>query len=1004
MANRFKLTGSGSLSSFRDVERMKGAFVVRGELPNIAFAQELIGNSGVRIPRDMNMLLRLQAERGSLTGLLRWCVGQGCLTLDASYDVGKKQYDADLTVNRFPLGDFLPDEDLGALSAACRFSGQDFTWEDSECELDARIGRLSYKHYDYENIAMDASLRRTRLKGTFTSRDVGMPVDLVFRGDSVGQAYRLALGGKTGRIDLQGLHWVDVPLAVGGHFDVRATAGKEESYALQLRLDSLGVSDAHRNYVLGNLELDGASDREKTRLELVAGDLNLKFRADTSVSVFVNGVTKTALLVQKQVKSRNVDMELVQEDLPPFSLRLVSGQENAVARFLTSRDMGFGRLAVDVVSRKRGGFRAGFVANAPYRGDLRLDSVRAGCWQTGESLVYSLSAGSSSEIWKGLFNVGVNGRVQQNRFRMELKQKDAQGEVGFDLGVNAVIGDSSVVVGFFPTNPVLGYSCWEVNADNRVEVGPYGRIQADLNMAYQDRLVRIRSLESRGNEHERLQVEMAGIDLAGLSRMIPFMPQLSGVLNTNLLLNTRWQETGVDGNIRIAGLGYERQHIGTLDLGLKYVADNRFTDHTVHLELSMDSVRRAVAQGVFSTSGERSVVADAELSAVPLYVANAFVPADLMRLGGALTGNLHIRGTSEAPRINGTLAFREGTAEVVMLGTVFRLDTTRIDVQNGRIGFRKYRLLAPDNSSLLLNGDVALTPFDRMNMDVAVEARNFELVNVRKNETSLIYGKAYVDIQSRIAGLFSDLSVSGNASLLNRTDITYTLRSAAPEVVDKSADLVRFVSFRDTTLQEKDELTNRVNAGGFDLRMLVEIGDQVRLGVDLSDDGNDRVDIQGGGNLVLATNPESGTTLSGKYILTGGVVVYNVPIVGKKEFSIQNGSFVEWTGNVMNPALGISASSQVKANVEEGDQTRQVIFDAIIRIKNTLNRPDITFDLSAPNDMVIQNQLSTFSPEERTRQALNLLIYNTYTAPGRQSRTEAAILPTMPFTVLSRTS
>ncbi len=281
-----------------------------------------------------------------------------------------------------------------------------------------------------------------------------------------------------------------------------------------------------------------------------------------------------------------------------------------------------------------------------------------------------------------------------------------------------------------------------------------------------------------------------------------------------------------------------------------------------------------------------------------------------------------------------------------------------------------------------MNGHVALTPFAQMNMNVSVDARNFELVNVRKNETSLIYGKAYADIRARIAGLFSNLSVSGNANLQNQTDITYTLRSSDPAIVDKSVDLVRFVSFRDSTFHEKDELTNRVNASSFSFRMLVEIGDEVKLGVDLSDDGNNRVNIQGGGNLVLAMNPESGMTLSGKYILTGGTVEYNVPIVGKKEFNIRNGSFVEWTGNVMNPALSISALSQVKADVEEGEQARQVVFEAIIRIQNTLNRPDITFDLSAPNDMVIQNQLATFSPEERTRQALNLLIYNTYTAPG----------------------
>lgn len=36
-------------------------------------------------------------------------------------------------------------------------------------------------------------------------------------------------------------------------------------------------------------------------------------------------------------------------------------------------------------------------------------------------------------------------------------------------------------------------------------------------------------------------------------------------------------------------------------------------------------------------------------------------------------------------------------------------------------------------------------------------------------------------------------------------------------------------------------------------------------------------------------------------------------------------------------------------------------------IQNTLTRPDISFDLSAPNDMDVQNQLATFSQEERTR-------------------------------------
>ena len=104
--------------------------------------------------------------------------------------------------------------------------------------------------------------------------------------------------------------------------------------------------------------------------------------------------------------------------------------------------------------------------------------------------------------------------------------------------------------------------------------------------------------------------------------------------------------------------------------------------------------------------------------------------------------------------------------------------------------------------------------------------------------------------------------------------------------------------------------------------MLIEIGDQVTVRTfrNLSDDGSNNIVIQGGGDLVLAMSPENGLTLSGKYLLSGGTVVYNLPIAGKKEFNIRSGSYVEWTGNVMNPMLSISASEQVKATVVDGER------------------------------------------------------------------------------------
>ena len=101
-----------------------------------------------------------------------------------------------------------------------------------------------------------------------------------------------------------------------------------------------------------------------------------------------------------------------------------------------------------------------------------------------------MNARSSAESWKGLFNINLTGRIQENQLRVELKQKNNQGETGFDLGLNLTLLDSAFAVSFFPVNPILGYSRWMVNAGNKIVVGKDLKVNADLRMAYRDNVGR----------------------------------------------------------------------------------------------------------------------------------------------------------------------------------------------------------------------------------------------------------------------------------------------------------------------------------------------------------------------------------------------------------------------------------------------------------------------------------------------------------------------------------
>ena len=264
-------------------------------------------------------------------------------------------------------------------------------------------------------------------------------------------------------------------------------------------------------------------------------------------------------------------------------------------------------------------------------------------------------------------------------------------------------------------------------------------------------------------------------------------------------------------------------------------------------------------------------------------------------------------------------------------------------------------------------------------------------MKVKENTETMVYGKVFVDLSATLKGMLDNLKVRGNINLLDNSEVYYTLKSSPLELTDRSADVVRFVSFSDTTqLAAADEL-HQVSSVNLDLLMSVNIAPLVGLNVLLSSNGQNRVAINGGGNLTYTLNPVGETRLVGRYVLTSGIVSYGLPVIGQKDFKIQDGSFVEWTGDLANPTLNITAAETISASVTDDSQkSRLVTFNAMIKISNTLEKLDITFDLAAEGDITIQNQLAAMTAEERSKEAMNMMIYGTYSGPGTVAKSNAS--------------
>ena len=239
-------------------------------------------------------------------------------------------------------------------------------------------------------------------------------------------------------------------------------------------------------------------------------------------------------------------------------------------------------------------------------------------------------------------------------------------------------------------------------------------------------------------------------------------------------------------------------------------------------------------------------------------------------------------------------------------------------------------------------------------------------------------GKLYVDLNSTIKGTPDNLTMRGNMNILGSSNFTYILQDSPLTVEDRLGETVTFVDFKDTTTVVKKDIPT-LSLGGMDILMTLHIDEAVQARVDLNENGSNYMSLEGGGDLSFQYQPDGNMFLNGRYSLISGELKYELPIIPLKTFHIQNGSYIEWTGNIMNPNMNIKASERMRASVStDGNSSRMVNFDVGINLTNRLENLGFAFTLEAPDDGNMQNELASKSVEEKNKLAITMLVTGMY--------------------------
>ncbi len=958
----FSLEGGGILENLADSITRSGTIGLKMKTQNLNFLTGLSGevpNGTLVIPDSMNLVAQVDIKGPEYKANLHLKEGQGAMNVNAALNTATEVYKADLKIDNLQLHHFLPKDSIYelSLSAAADGRGLDVMSYRSYAKLDLALDRLHYAQYHLSNVHLTGALKGALVTANLTSDNELLKM-------TTDAEYNLAHSYPDGKVT------VDVT---------------------RLDLHELGLMPEPMKRPLAfNLSAEARQNRVFTHF--ISGDMKLNLSARSGVNPLISQSIRFVDVLMKQIDEKELNHAELRKALPAAVLSFSAGKENPLAYFLATKNMSYHDASMKFGMAPDWGINGKAAVHALKVDTLQLDTVFFTVKQ--DTTLMKLRAGviNGPKNPQFSFSTTLTGEIRDRDAELLVDYKNGKGETGVLLGVNARPlfegqgNGNGIAFTLIPEKPIVAFQQFHFNENhNWIYLHKNMRVYANVDMWDEEGMgFRVHSMQGDTVSLQNIDVEIRRIRLQEITSVLPYFPEVTGLFSLEAHYIQTEKDLQLSAEASIDELTYERQRIGDIALGATWLPGEQGKQY-LNAYLNHDQVEVLVADGKLlpTRTGKDSLEVNTTLEHFPLRVANAFIPDQMVTLSGDMDGNLNITGSTEQPLINGELVLDSVAVFSSQYGARFVFDNRPVQIKNNRLLFDKFAIYTTSKNPFTIDGYVDFRDMSRPMANLNMLAQNYTLLDAKRTRESLVYGKVFADFRATVKGPLDGLNMRGNVSLLGNTDVSYVLTDSPLTVQDRLGSLVTFTSFSDTTTVVRQEVPT-VSLGGLDMVMMVHIDPSVRVKVDLDASNDNRIELEGGGDLSMKYTPQGDLTLTGRYTLSGGLMKYALPVIVAKEFAIDNGSYVEWTGNPMDPMLNFKATDRTRASVSEGENggSRMVNFDVSVVVKNRLDNLSFAFDVSAPEDATVQNELTAMGAEERGKQALYIMVMKTYLGTG----------------------
>ncbi|MBL0745116.1 translocation/assembly module TamB domain-containing protein [Chryseolinea lacunae] len=993
--SKTSLKASGTVVGLPDMDKVEMRLTLQEFYTTAVDIQTVVPKrmlpSSIAIPEWLKLTGKMNGslQTPHVDALLATAFGNVAVNARMDLDSQKKRerYDGKVLVKDFALGKLLKQNAMGKLNMTASAKGSGLSMETLNTSVDVRIADFAYGGYTYRDFIVNGSLKKYFFSGNAKLNDKNLSFNLKGDFDYTDKVPEYNIVFALENADFQALRLSERPLRARGTLDVKLATSDFKVLNGNLDIRKVAIFNGTSLYRVDSLLFASIDQRGESeisiRSDILSGDfkgtINLYSLPEVLTHHFNRYFSLQDTLYTKRptvpqnfkfslvLKNTDLLTEIIFPELDPFVPGEISGEFDSEKYKLDLR-VNFAKVKYSAVSVDSVSFLATSNAKSFDYGlrvrDLRVDSLH-------------ISA------------VSLSGKVASDSIRTKFTLLDSLQKEKYVFGGAFYSLKKTFQFHLLPSEVVLNYWPWEAPADNALRFTRKGLVAHNFSLTNINEKI---SLITKSATDSTLSVVFKDLNLPNITSLVEGITPAEGLMNGDFKLAGQgaFKSTLTIQELKIFGQLWGDLALNVARTAKPYLVDVRVTGKEAKLAVN----------GTYTPDEDApDINLKTTIDITNLAIVEPLSGKQLKNASGRMNGDIAITGNPSSPSIRGELHFEEAAFVPAFVNSKFVLKDERLSFTEDGIELRNFRILDENNNTASLQGMIKTKSYSDFDLDLNLNASDFQLINTTEDDNDLFFGKVGIDLRARITGNLNVPNVRADVSITDGSSFTYIVPQSEKGVLEQKG-IVVFVD-RDAendpflkAINPKDTVKSRFK--GIELTANIELSDKEDLNIVIDPIAGDKLTVKGNSTLTLDIDPTGNMQLTGQYEISEGSYNLSFYKLVKRDFKIEKGSSITWQGDPLTPLMDIRAIYAVETSPAElgtpssaqggsVDPRQRMPFLVYLIIKGNMMTPEISFLLDMPEgkrDPAVYAQIKDINTRESdlNKQVFALLILKRFIA------------------------